>query len=100
MTLENGVDYARRMIPVFEGRECRRTGIRGPSAGDDVINVTHHVAERVGPRLLVSNSRKIRPRVNNRKIRPRSRLLISLLLISQESRRKLQITRRSSESRD
>src|SRR4051794_3605641 len=55
MALEHGVDDARGMIPVFEAGEGGRP-VSGPlrAGDDDPVHVAHHVAERVGPALLVT----------------------------------------------
>src|SRR6267143_5716049 len=54
VALQNGVDDAGGMIPVFEGRKRGRFRVSGTlSCGDEAVDVTQHVAKRVGPPLLM-----------------------------------------------
>ena len=49
-------------IAVFERGERRRLGFVGrPAAGDEAVDVPHHVAERIGPCFLVA-ARQVRVR--------------------------------------
>src|SRR5436190_13925233 len=66
MAFQYRVHQARRAVAVLEGSECRRklAGHR-PAVRNRAIHVSHHVAERVGPCLLMS-PRQMRVRTRHR----------------------------------
>src|SRR5688572_384363 len=55
VTLQNRIDDTRGSIAVVERCECGRLGfVRTPAAGNETVNVAHHVAKRIRPRFLMA----------------------------------------------
>src|ERR1700752_3232188 len=53
VTLQNSVTDAGGGVAVFEGRKRRRLRFAGPAAaGDEAVDVSHHVAEGIRPAFL------------------------------------------------
>src|SRR5262245_18538664 len=62
MALEHGIDEARDPVAVLAGGKRWRTAVAGcASLGDERVDVTNHIRERIAPSFLMS-ARKMRVR--------------------------------------